>query len=324
MNRYSTVTLACAALGLVFPTADVASEQQPRFLTGTHGVFLEVSVFGSRGPVSGLAREDFEVTDGGKPVREFLVSEVSDLPLDIVTVVQPAASQTGAKLRLFEGSVRALFAEVRPDDRLGVVLASSPPQRVRPVGSGTLALEPVWYTGTTEAAPWDAVGTALAAFDDSEKRKVLILVADGIDRRSALSADMVTNMVHRSRIQQIAVLGSAASLIEGITVQVVPGVGSMGRPINKEVTADYGNAFPTHALQGFVRNTGGQIIDLMSKDPQRVVEDLMARLRGGYVITYAGTGTPGWHPVAVRVKRRGLTVLTRAGYEVGEPHRARR
>jgi hypothetical protein len=287
--------------------------QRPRFVGTTAAVRLEVSVFNEHGVVRGLKPADFEVSDRGV-VQNIAVEEVSDLLLDIVAVAPPVESLEGAQIRLFEDALRALVQEVTADDRFGLVLAGLPPTRLRALEKGPISFEPGIFRGTQETTVLDAVVAALGEFTPSERRKILLVVTTGFDRLSGVTHHMLASLSRRTK-PQIIFVGAAPSLMVGVVGRAVPSPGSRYRP-NLEWSPQFENRFPPPGLRELASETGGQVVDLIGRDPKKAMPELVARLRRGYVVSYPATGSKGWHPVTVRVKRQGVTVVTRAGYFV--------
>jgi hypothetical protein len=71
-------------------------------------------------------------------------------------------------------------------------------------------------------------------------------------------------------------------------------------------------------LDDLTRWTGGA--SFAAETPAQTslsVRHILSDLRTGYVIAFAPGDVPGWHPLTVRVARKGATVRTRAGFWIG-------
>ena len=200
----------------------------------------------------------------------------------------------------------ALVRRLGSADRLGAIVAGAPPQRLKTLSDVGRSLEPGMLAGTPEPAVLDASGAGLMEFDGSERRKVLLVLSEGIDRFSVLRPDALAEAASRLGIQ-LVFLGSAPTLRVGTNYQYLPD----GR---LETAAVLGNRFPSPGIRALATATGGHVIDLLDKNPDEVVRVLLNRLRFGYLLSYQGDKVPGWHPVTVNVKKRGVQVATRAGY----------
>jgi VWFA-related protein len=303
--------------GLVWVAAGIASahplQQKPVFRSESSKVRLEVSAFGAAGSIRGLKSSDFNVTDNNSPVA-VSAQELEDLPLDIVLVVQPRRSQAGSQPEKFGAAVRSLLSGLDARDRVAVIVASAPPATARqfePVSAPIVSTIP---DGTDETALRDAMVMALQQMPASDRRKVILVVGDGSDRRSFVSNELVALMAMKSTAQ-VVVLGSAPTILTGVTFSLDAGSNRSSRP--KEVmTPKTENLFPGKGLRDLATLSGGQIIDLIANDPAKVATQLMSRLRQGYMLTYEGTGARGWHAVTVKVTRPGITIATRSGYSI--------
>jgi len=299
-----------AVVGIAAP-APIA---QQRFSTRTDVARFEVTVEGNDSPITGLTIADFEVVDSGSAVNGASVLEFSDSPFDMMLVLQPLASHSGDQIKLFEQTLRALLTSIRTSDRLGVILASKGPVRPRPLSAGTMSFDNAAFTGTLEVVLLDSLGASLREFDDAERRSIVLVLSDGMDRLSALTAEMVAAMAARAK-PRITFVGASTNLLDRFTIRFV--APPSGGQMKEEITdAKYKNRFPGESLRALAEKTGGQIVDLRDRDPQKAVSQLVARMRSGYLLTFPASQSKGWHPVTVKVKKRGADVTTRAGYFV--------
>jgi hypothetical protein len=285
----------------------------PRFATTIDLVRFEVMVDVNDEAVTGLTAGDFSITDAGLPVGDVSVREFADEPFDMVLVVQPFASHSGEQVTLFERTARTLFGAIRTSDRFGVVLAAQPPVRSRALADGPVPFDRQALAGTPHAVLFDALGAALTEFDDNDRRKIVLVVADGVDRLSALAEDMLAPLASRSQ-PKVVFLGVSPTLLDALKFR---STGSGDDRKTELIGARFKNSFPGEALRAVAENTGGRIVDLRDLAPETAVTRLIARLRSGYILTFPSPTTKGWHPVSVKVNKRGATVATRAGYFVG-------
>jgi hypothetical protein len=302
----AVVTVWCAiAIGIA---------SQDRFKSGVDLARFDLFVEQDDHAVSGLAVEDFEVTEGGTAISGVAVTELRDVPFDMVLVIQPLASHAGDQIPLFDRAARATFEGIRSSDRFGVVVASRPPAWLRPLQPGGVRFDPDALAGTRQVVLLDAIASAFAEFEAAERRQILLTLADGVDRLSALDGEMLAPFAARAR-PQVVFLGASPSLDAGFKTYAVEHAGRAGleRQYSERV---FTNTFPGNALRQVAEVTGGRIVDLRSGDPARLVADLLARLRSGYVLTFPASPVKGWHAVSIKAKKRGSRVTTRAGYSV--------
>jgi len=287
---------------------------QERFKTSVDLARFDLAVERDDRAVTGLVVDDFEVTEGGRSIAGVAVTELRDVPFDMVLVLQPFASHAGDQIPLFDRAARGVFDGIRPSDRFGVVMAGKPPVRVRALQPGAVRFDPDALAGTRHVVLLDAIASAFGEFEAAERRQILLTLADGVDRLSALDGEMLAPFAARAR-PQVVFLGASPTLDAGFKTYVVEHDGRAGleRQYSERV---FKNTFPGDALRQVAETTGGRIVDLRSGDPERLVADLLARLRSGYVLTFPASPVKGWHGVSIKVKKRGARVTTRAGYSV--------
>ena len=289
--------------------------QQPQFRASTSLVRLEVSVANDSGAIQGLQTADFVVEDRGarQTVR---VEESTDVPLDLVLVGEPLPSVAyiAADMRTrVESGLSAFFAEVQERDRLAVVAADTPPTRLRPLEFGRPSFGVTAFAkGGDYAAPLDAISAALQEFVPSDRRRALVAFTNAADFRSTTSYVWLAEMARRLG-PAFVLVGTPAKVDEKVRAQAV--LGSPGGPQigDEAIAAVTGNVFPVK-LQFLARRTGGITVNLGGGDPQKLIAKMFAWLRTQYVISYEPPAGKGWHPVSVKVTRRGAAVTVREGY----------
>jgi len=302
-------------LALMLPLSIAAMAQQPQFRTAISQVRLEVSVTDARGAVRGLRATDFVVEDAGR--RQVVeVEEVVDAPLDLVLVAPPlstvafiAADQTTR----VEIGLKAFLARVEGRDRLGVVVASAPPRRLRSlaVSASSFDVAELRKGDESYSTSFDAIALGLRVFDDAERRRALVAFTQATDFRSVITLDGVAELAGR--------LGPPFVLV-GVPVNVqrdvrASAVTTGGKELDSVTGHVSGSVFPA-ALERLARRSGGVAINLGSDAPAKLMDEMFAWLRTHYVLTYKLPPGSGWHPVNVRANRRGVKVRVREGYSI--------
>jgi hypothetical protein len=286
---------------------------QVRFKASTALVRLEVSVTDDRGSVRGLTSSDFLLDDRG--VRQTVrVAEFNDAALDVVLVAPPVSTvafiAAGQTFRFGLG-VKASIEQVQERDRLGIVLASAPPRRLRPLDVGRPLLDLKLFSEGTDyySASYDAIAMGLRVFEPSSRRQALIAFTNAADFRSVIGVNAVTELASR--------LGPAFVLVATpVTIQQsVTGFVDERESGNTIIGTVAGSILPA-ALEQLARKSGGVAINLGDGDPRLLMERLFTSLRTGYVLTYELANAKGWHPIKLRVNRRGTKVAVREGYFV--------
>jgi hypothetical protein len=300
--------------------------QQPQFKTSVSAVRLEVSVTDDRGTVRGLTSDDFAVHDSG--VRQIVRSEESaDAPLDFVLVAQPMSSiaytagrwivdqsfdvDTEQISRVTTG-LSAFLGQVQQRDRVGVVLAGTPPTRLRALDFGPPPFDVKAFSGENYAAPFDAIAAALREFRESDRRRALVAFTNAADFRSIIRFGGLAEMARRLG-PQFVLVGTPIKVDEAADASAIT---SSGRQIGDTVSGVVSGSILPAPLQLLARRTGGITVNLGSGDPRRLIEGMFTWLRTQYVISYEPPAGKGWHPVSVTVNRRGAKVTVRDGYFV--------
>lgn len=290
--------------------------QPPRFGASTSVVRLEVNVTDDRGPVRALRARDFIVIDNG--VRQTVtVEETSDVPLDLVVVVQPLPSVVliaeNEVAPVFAG-ISALFQHIEARDRASVFLAGAPPSRLRAFEFGPPDVARDSLAFGADAAPYDAIVLGLRdlAARTPGRRRTLVAFTNAVDSRSTASFEQLMEALPREELT-LVLFGTHVRVVQstGIQARRVSGM-PIGDPVVGSIQSDI---FPAR-LHQLAKRTGGKAVNLGDGDPARLVADILQWLRTRYLLSYTPPPGKGWHQVGVTVNRRGVTVNTREGYWV--------
>jgi VWFA-related protein len=133
-------------------------------------------------------------------------------------------------------------------------------------------------------------------------RRAIVAITDGFDNSSELTA------------------AAASSIASSIDVPVyVLAVANTSTPVPvSEVALEPVEGGGVARLDDLTRWTGGA--SLPAETPAQTslsVRQILSDLRTGYIMAFAPYDAPGWHPLTVRVARKGATVRTRAGFWIG-------
>jgi len=208
-------------------------------------------------------------------------------------------------------AARQLFGAMRPMDQAAVFMFDTRLQRVQDFTSdvGALAasldhMDPPYgqtsiYDAIDETAR--AVPVADGRGTPLPQRAAVVVLTDGIDTRSRLRPEQVT---------------AVASGID-VPVYVVAVMSSIDDPRESAEAADGG---PASALANLAQWTGGTLFTATSPAHASVAaRQIVDELRHQYVLAFEASGQPGWRPLEVRARDRGLIVRARAGYTAGGP-----
>jgi len=114
-----------------------------------------------------------------------------------------------------------------------------------------------------------------------------------------------------------AEVSSVASSID-VPVYLLTVVTPLDHPGTEfEVTSD-SRSTQTATLDDLARWTGGDM--RIASTPAHIsvaVQDLFTELRYQYLISFEPGDRPGWHPLEIRTRKKGLVVHARGGYMSG-------
>jgi len=160
-----------------------------------------------------------------------------------------------------------------------------------------------------KGTPWgktslyDAIAdTATTVSQRNNRHRALLVITDGVDTGSRLSA---------------AEVSAVANSID-VPVYLLTVVTPIDHPGSEfEVTSD-SRSTQTATLADLARWTGGDMrIASTPAHTSVAIQDLFTELRYQYLISFEPGDRPGWHPLEIRTRKRGLVVHARGGYMTG-------
>ena len=265
---------------------------------------LYVAVEGEAVDRRPLAAEDFTVIDAGAR-QQIVTFEGGDAALAVAVLVDASDSMSGGALRAALEGARALLDGLRELDEAALLLFADGlifRGPYAPAGEAVAqAVAPVSAAGGT--ALNDALYVSLRQLDTRQGRRVIVLLSDGLDIHSALDVDQVLWAMRRS--------GSVVYWIELRTARSDDRVRSPWRTDDQHDAERAG-------LRRLVADSGGRVVPIEGvADAAGAFGSILAELRGQVVLGYYPTvdrDDGAWHPVSVRVGRRGMRARTRRGY----------
>jgi len=286
---------------------EVGSQPQQAFRSAVDVVTIQASVRDGRGRlVNGLTTTDFEVRDNGqlRPILSLRSDRQSPLSVSIL-VDMSGSMRIGPKINLARQAYDSVLSQLRPGhDEVALFTFDASLHKRRDFTSdlSTLkgALSDFEPFGTTSL--YDATASAarqLAA--RSATHKAIIVLTDGIDTSSAMTAREVSGL---------------ASSID-VPVFVVATVPSLDQRLIMEASE---RSTPSHAadLRDLSEWTGGQLV-FASTLVETVVtaSTLIDALRQQYILAIEAATAREWRRLDVRVKRPSTIVKARSGYYAG-------
>jgi VWFA-related protein len=268
----------------------VTAEQQPVFRAATDAVTVNVSVRRSNRPVTDLVAGDFTIRDNG--VTQKIASLIYEkLPVDLTVLFDVSGSITGDVLEQLRRSVYELRRSVGPADRLQVLTFNMLARRLIGFDEPPAAIDVSFANLATggASAVRDTLAVALVSESPTDRRQLTVLFSDGRDNVSMTSPSQLIDIARRTTPTFSAVLATPTR-----------------RPADK-------------TYLDLAAETGGSVVSLLPTDR---LGDLLRRsveqFRSSYVLTYtpAGVSPRGRHVIDVSVRRPGLEVRARKGYEI--------
>jgi VWFA-related protein len=303
--------LAVAGVQLVAqgtPPAPVRPEGQATFKAGVEAVTVSVAVRDESGKVvRGLKKSDFEILDSGfgKDIKDFYVG---DAPISLAVLLDISGSMAvgGNMDRAREAVAVATMSLHDGKDEAALFTFDSELRQV--IGFTTDVSH--MHRVNLQGKPWgqtnlyDAVGQAArAAADRTNRHRALLVISDGVDTGSKLTAAQVS--------------GIASSI--DVPVYLLRVVNPLDHPGGElEVIETDGRRVQAATLADLARWTGGDMrVSSVPAHTSIAIQDLFEEIRYQYLISIEPGARPGWHPLEVRVRKKGLVVHSRGGYVVG-------
>lgn len=298
MNRQGALIRATLIAAVAAPAVLMAQTpprpQVPLFRSTSTSVSVDVSVRAGNNTVTGLAPEDFVLTDNG--VRQTVdAADLDAVPVDISLVVDVSGS-TADRLNQYRTDVVAIAATIRPQDRLRVITFASDPKEI-------LALQPSGAVPAVDdmdagqsSSVYDGIAAALIRKVDLDRRHLIVAFTDGLENSSILTVEMMMNIAKQSESvlhlsgSTFAPMNEVAEATGGANHLAPMPPPAVGRPIQPPIRGSS-----------------------MVKD----FEKIFAAFRQSYVLRFRPTGVAptGWHEIKVTLARRGrFDIRARRGY----------
>jgi VWFA-related protein len=306
-ERHGSWLLLSAIVLMAFgPMEAQPGAQQPTFKSSVDLVQVRAVVRDRRGRfVRGLDRADFEVIDGGnyRPLVDLQFD--TNAPLRVALLFDVSGSMSvAAKLGEAAGAARQLLAGLRPEDEAAVFAFDTSLRELQPFTSDRAALERAFeglrafgQTSIFDAAAETASRIAL----DRSRRQAIVIVTDGIDTRSRMSAEEV----------------SAIASATDVPIYVFAVVSPLDHAGMQGSLVDDAPPDTDTALGRLAYWTGGTThVASTPAHASIAARDILGELRHQYLLAFE-PGPPGWRPLTVRATERGYSVRARTSYRSG-------
>jgi VWFA-related protein len=300
---------SCLSATLVSTTlVAVSAQSDPQrvtFRASLDLVSVAVVVRGADGRlVPDLRAADFEVLDRGaaQPIVQFARGEDADARLALL-VDSSGSMVLDAKRERSRLATEFLIAGLRNADGASVFSFDSGLRRLTPftrnpdeLRAAVSAVQPFGATSLYDAI----VGTIHAVIDDRPRPRALLLLTDGVDTSSMLSA------------------GDAASAAAALDMPLyVLAVGDEQPSRTVSVDASVNTEGGALSLDDLAVRTGGLAAQGTTiSQLSTATRTILTELRHQYVLGFPATPTKGWHDLTVRVRKGRVHARSRHGYLV--------
>lgn len=303
--RILIAAIGSTVVGPVPLRAQTAGEQAVQtFRSSADLVSIQTSVRDKRGrPMTGLTSKDFEVRDNGqlRPILSMRSDRRS--PVSLAVLVDTSGSmRVGSKMSMARQAFETLLRQLRDGEDEIALFTFDTALHERQGFTTRLAdlndeLDEFQSFGATSL--YDATAaTARKLASRSAGHKAIIILTDGIDTSSTLTASEVSGL---------------ASSID-VPVYIVATVPPLDQAAMTQ-TDDRAAASDGADLRHLAEWTGGRLAFASSPlDTVVVTSSLLDELRQQYVLAIQAATVPEWRRLEVKVKHPAATVKARSGY----------
>jgi Ca-activated chloride channel homolog len=290
--------LCVSAMLLLQPQALVPQDRREVLSVDVELVNVTATVIDESGrSVQSLTAEDFQVLEDGQEQKISFFSHDSRVPISLGVLLDISGSLQD-KLRQGLQTLREIASTLTADDEMFVVMfnshvdvrqkfTSSPEDIQRSLGD---------IHAKGETAVYDAISVGLREMQTAKNQKqILLLVTDGFDTKSKMSADQAQDLLRRSHV-----------LLYAIGIDDDDNNPPRGRA--KYHIYDY-------MLGKLTDAGGGRLVRLYTGrqyDPQWISDMFLAELRQAYTIGYypnKAVDNASWRNVEVRVTKPGVRIV---------------
>jgi Ca-activated chloride channel family protein len=301
-NKRRFTGLLLAALMLLLAPSLTAQEVTLHVDVKLVNVFVNVTDRNGA-TVGGLTRDNFAVTEDGRPQQIAVFERQLELPLNLTLAIDTSGSVHKDMTEEADAAKRFAHALLRPQDRMSLLQFATEVRELTPftnkvsqIDRGLGQLRGDWAT-----ALYDAIYLGAERLGKREGRKVLVLLSDG--------DDTARNTTYAQALEQALRNEVIIYSIIDVPIEV-----SAGRDLGGE-----------HALIALAEQTGGKSYYVseggMDKAFAQVSDDLRTQYLLGYYPTHQEPGRA-FHRIQVTIPRAAaqqFNIRHRTGYYADSP-----
>ena len=297
--------MVIAAIGLQPATASVVLAQTPSFRASIDVVSVTAVVRDSRGrPVMNLGQDDFQVFERGRqrPIVQFRSTDQG--PISLAILFDVSGSMRGAQqMAAGQRAVEHILSWVEPAKDEVALFSFDADLRQEVDFTKDMAKVKAAVDGLTavgQTSLYDAISkTAKTLGDRPSPRRAVVVITDGIDTSSKLTAAQVSGI---------------ASAID-VPVYVVAVLSPLDHPGQDGAVVGADTSPVATQLSNLAYWTGGTLFMVSAPaHASQAARDMISELRHQYLLAFEAAREPGWYELDVRTRRRELTVRARSGY----------
>jgi len=253
--------------------------------------------------VGGLTRDDFALTEDGRPQRIAVFERQSELPLNLTLAIDTSGSVHKDLSEEADAAKRFAHAILRPQDQMSLLQFATDVRELTPFTNKVAQIDRGLgqLRGDFATALYDAIFLGSERLGSKEGRKVLVLVSDGGDTAKNTTYAQALEQALRNEVMIYSIID-------------VPIEASAGRDLGGE-----------HALITLAEQTGGKSFYVsdgrLDKAFARVSDDLRTQYLLGYYPRHQEPGRT-FHRVQVTVPRaapEAFNIRHKTGYYADAP-----
>jgi Ca-activated chloride channel family protein len=256
--------------------------------------------------VGGLTKEDFKITEDGRPQNIAVFERQSEMPLNLTLAIDTSSSTYKDRSIEQQAAKKFVSALIRPQDQMSVIEFDTYVYQLTDFTNKVALIDHGLdrMRGEGGTALYDAIYAGSEALGKKDGRKVLVLVSDGGDTVKGSTYNEALEQALRNEVMIYSIID-------------VPIAASAGRDLGGE-----------HALITLAEQTGGKHFYVedggLDKAFARVSDDLRTQYMIGY---YPHNQEPGraFHRIDVTVPRaaaESFNIRHKTGY-YAEPQKTR-
>jgi VWFA-related protein len=291
------------------PNPPATAEPAARFKSAVDLVSVTAVVRDKKGRfVPDLRRDDFIVTEGGerRPIVGFQAE--ADGPVRVAVLFDISGSmRVGTKAVDAKQTARQIFSSLKQGDQAALFAFDTQLQKVTDFTADFKGLEskvdvvdpPFGQTSLYDAIAETAKAIGLSSGEKgSPQRAAIVVITDGIDTKSRLTAPEVS---------------AIASSID-VPVYLV----AVMSPVDDPRNGDYGTGSMSSGLTDLAHWTGGDLFIAISPAHASIAaRQIVGEMRHQYMLAFEASARPGWRPLEVKARDREFVVRARSGYTAG-------